>query len=132
MRKTRCDGRLNLLMAGGFVTSAAIAAMACSDMPVSWLMLIAFVSGLPSGAIWPCLSPCCDPKSAPQEWGSIIHSTTRAWRRCPPSPARDRSGSIAAPMLFAAAMMALAVLLLFIFRMIGQPQPRAVAGAQAS
>jgi predicted MFS family arabinose efflux permease len=120
-------GRPNLLMAGAFTAStAAIVAMAYSEAPVTWLVVIAVVVGLPPGAAMALPASVLRPvvRAAGMGIYYTIYYAGVATLPVLAGMARDRTGNVAAPLLAAGAMMALALLLLIAFRIIAQPLPR--------
>jgi predicted MFS family arabinose efflux permease len=118
-------GRPTLLMAGGFIVAVvSIAAMACSESPVIWLAVIAVITGVPSGAIMALPVSVLRPEVRAAGMGIYytFYYTAMALLPALAGMARDRTGSVAAPLLFSAGMMALALLLLIVFRILGRPQ----------
>jgi predicted MFS family arabinose efflux permease len=128
-------GRPDLLMAGGFIVAAAgIVAMGYSDAPVTWLIVVALASGLPSGAMMALPASVMRPEVRAGGMG-IYYTLYYAGVALLPAlagMARDRTGSVTAPMLFAAAMLALALLFLIVFRISEHPPHRAAIEVPAS
>jgi predicted MFS family arabinose efflux permease len=128
-------GRPTVLMAGGFIVAAAgIVAMGYSDAPVTWLIVVALASGLPSGAMMALPASVMRPEVRAGGMG-IYYTLYYAGVALLPAlagMARDRTGSVTAPMLFAAAMLALALLFLIVFRISEHPPHRAAIEVPAS
>lgn len=112
-------GRPDLMIAGGFiVATAGIVAMSYSDAPVIWMIVIALVAGLPSGAMMALPAAVMRPEVRAGGMG-IYYTLYYAGVALLPAlagMARDKTGSVVAPMLFAAAMLVLALLSLIVFR----------------
>lgn len=119
-------GRINLMMTIGFVaTAAGIVAMLFSPVPVAWLIVIALACSLPSGAIMTLPVRELRPEVRAAGMGIYYMLYYAGMGVFPPlaGMARDRTGSTDAPLLCAATMFGLALVLLGGF-MLGQRRRR--------
>jgi predicted MFS family arabinose efflux permease len=110
--------RPNLATAAGLIlTFAGIVAMALGDAPVPWLIAVACLSGLPAGAIMILPVKVLRPDIRAAGMG-IFYTLFYAGMGALPAlagMARDRTGSAAAPLLCAAALYGLTLILLAMF-----------------
>ncbi|MEW6645514.1 MAG: MFS transporter [Pseudomonadota bacterium] len=112
-------GRPNLLMAGGFIIAAiTAAALPVAGLPALLFIIIALAAGLPAGPIMTLPVEVLRPENRAAGMG-IFFSCYYGGMAVLPAFAgslRDLSGTTTAPLLFAAAMMMIALALLVIFR----------------
>ncbi|CAN5548705.1 hypothetical protein BH11PSE4_BH11PSE4_00830 [soil metagenome] len=110
--------RPNLAVAAGLIlTFTTIVAMALGDAPVPWLVAVACLSGLPAGAIMTLPVKVLRPEIRSAGMG-IFYTLFYAGMGALPAlagMARDRTGDVAAPLLCAAALYGLTLLLLVLF-----------------
>lgn len=116
---TARTGRPNLLMAGGFIIAAiAAAALPVATLPALLFIIIALAAGLPAGPIMTLPVEVLRPENRAAGMGIFFTCYYGAMAVLPAfaGSLRDLSGTTTAPLLFAAAMMMIALALLVIFR----------------
>lgn len=112
-------GRANLFMAIGFIVSAATAAaLPFVGAPAACFLIIALAAGLPAGLIMALPVEVLRPESRAAGMGVYFTCYYGGMAVLPALAGRlrDGMGSSSAPVLFAAAMMVSALLLLGLFR----------------